>query len=126
MFFFFFFFVIVFSFFANNEIVYIETGEWPLEIRITKQQINFWLGIQNILANNPAHYISKLVNLGENTGYVKFYRKLVNTFSTSKNCVDTLRNNFKEKFSSKIQEAAREDEDSKLGTYMSVNPTLSK
>ena len=33
---------------TNNEIVYIETGLYPLFIRVKKQQMNFWNSIQNL------------------------------------------------------------------------------
>ena len=44
---------------TNNEIVYIESGEWPLEIRISKQQIKFWAAIQDIINTNPDHLYIK-------------------------------------------------------------------
>ena len=47
---------------TNNEIVYIESGEYPLEIRIVKQQLKFWTAIENIMNSDPNHYITKLVN----------------------------------------------------------------
>ena len=43
---------------VNNEIVYVESGEIPLEIRITKQQLKFWLAIQDIARDNPNHYLA--------------------------------------------------------------------
>ena len=39
----------------NNEIVYVETGELPLEVTIVKQQLKFWNTLQTIL-NTPDHY----------------------------------------------------------------------
>ena len=69
---------------TNNEIVYIESGEWPLEIRITKQQIKFWTAIQDIANTNPDHYIAKLVQIGESTDYIKYYKNLLNTYTDTK------------------------------------------
>ena len=111
---------------TNNEIIYVESGESPLEVRITKQQIKFWLSILDIAQENPNHYLAKLINAAEATEYVKYYRNLINIYTDSKTCNDTLRDNFKNKFSTKIREAATADVDSKLGTYLAINPTLSK
>ena len=112
---------------VNNEIVYIETGECPLEVRITKQQLKFWLSIQEIAHENPNHYLAKLINAAENTDYIKYYRNLENMYGDDiRSCNDTLKASFNDKFSSKIHETAEADSDSKLGTYLTVNPTLSK
>ena len=111
---------------VNNEIVYVESGEWPLELRITKQQLKFWLTITDITEQRPDHYISKLVRAADNTAYVKFYKNLATTFTETKKCVNILKNTFKTRFDSKIRDSARDDEDSKLGAYLLVNPTLSK
>ena len=46
----------------NNEIVYIESGEVLLEIRIAKQQLKFWSSIRNLMENNSDHYISNVGN----------------------------------------------------------------
>ena len=59
---------------TNNEIVYIESGEWPLEIRIIKQQMKFWTALEEIMSSDREHYIAKLVNIGESTTYIKYYR----------------------------------------------------
>ena len=109
---------------TNNEIVYIESGEWPLEIRIAKQQMKFWTAIEEIVNTDPDHYITKLVRIGESTDYIKYYRNLMNTHTDVKTCNDTLKRNFKDWFRDKFEKAAREDSDSKLGTYLMINPEL--
>ena len=111
---------------TNNEIVYIESGQRPLEVRIKKQQVNFWLSIKEIMVNKPDHYISKLVKLGENTPYIKYYNQLIDKFTSSANCTVSLLNDLEIKLSTKIRDAAMLDEDSKLGTYLAINPSLSK
>ena len=70
--------------------------------------------------------MAKLVNAAETTAYVKYYRNLENTYPDIKACNDSLQENFKNKFMTKIHEAAREDSDSRLGTYLEINPLLSK
>ena len=109
---------------TNNEIVYIESGERPLEIRITKQQMKFWIAIENIMNSDPNHYISKLVNVGENTEYIKYYRNLMTKYTDLKTCNDTMKNNFRSSARLKIERAAQDDSGSKLGTYLMINPEL--
>ena len=109
---------------TNNEIVYIESGEWPLEIRIAKQQMKFWIAIENIMNSDPNHYITKLVNVGENTEYIKYYRNLMTKYTDLKTCNDTMKNNFRSSARLKIERAAQDDPGSKLGTYMMINPEL--
>ena len=111
---------------VNNEIVYAETGEYPLEVRISKQQLKFWLSMKDIAQENPDHYLAKLINAAEATDYVKYYRNLENKYADIKTCNDTLQETFKHKFSTNIREAATADGDSRLGTYFTINPTLSK
>ena len=109
---------------TNNEIVYVESGEWPLEIRISKQQLKFWAAIQDIVSTNPDHYISKLVAIGDATNYITYFKNLANTYTNTKNCSDTMKNYHKSFIKEKIENAARSDPDSKLGTYFLVNPEL--
>ena len=109
---------------TNNEIVYAESGEWPLEIRIAKQQMKFWSAIEEIVNTDPDHYITKLVRIGESTDYIKYYRNLMNTHTDVKTCNDSLKRNFKDLLREKFEKAARDDPDSKLGTYLMINPEL--
>ena len=109
---------------TNNEIVYIESDELPLEVRISKQQLKFWTGIQDIVNADPDHYISKLVAIGEGTNYIKYYRNLANTYTDAKSCTNRMKTYHKETWKEKIEIAARADPDSKLGTYLMVNPEL--
>ena len=88
--------------------------------------MNFWASITNIIDSNPDHYIAKLVQMGENTAYIKHYRNLVQKYNNPVNCGKTLETKFKNDYISRIQEAEMRDVDSKLGTYNSVNPSLSK
>ena len=109
---------------TNNEIVYIESGELPLEIRISKQQVKFWTAIQEIMASNPEHYIAKLVRIGENTDYIRYYKTLIDTYKDTKTCYDTMKNNYSNTMKTKIESAARSDPESKVGTYLMINPEL--
>ena len=73
---------------VNNEIVYIETGSWPLQVRITKQQLKFWTSINKIVQGNSDHYISKLVSRASesNCSYLKYYKQLDEKNSNSDDC----------------------------------------
>ena len=113
---------------VNNEIVYTESGEFPLRVRIVKQQLKFWLSLQAFLEHKPQHYISKLINLGNinNIKYLQYYKDLQQQYTDPANCERILKNSIKMENDKSIQEAFVEDEYSRLGTYCLVNPTLSK
>ena len=58
---------------TNNEIVYLESGLYPLNIRIRKQQLKFWQSLTELLPNDQSNYIAKLLRLAVqyNIDYVK-------------------------------------------------------
>ena len=107
---------------VNNEIVYLESGEFPLEIRIAASQLKFWKSIRLLQQQNPDHYISKLVTLGENTNYIKYYKNLEETYIDPSSCSSTMRNTMHDSFVNKVRGSAESDPDSKLGSYLRVNP----
>ena len=107
---------------VNNEIVYLESGEFPLEIRISAAQLKFWVSICTLQQENPEHYISKLVQIADNTNYVKHYKNLLHQHIYPTSCISTMKKETFDTFTRKIQEAARNDPDSKLGSYFLVNP----
>ena len=111
----------------NNEITYIESGEYPLFIRITMQQLKFWLSLKSVL-RNPDHNITKLVNLAEhhNVSYIKYYKSLEHKYRNADSCKKVLQNEFKAKTAEKIKADATKDGDSRLGTYLRINPNLTK
>ena len=86
--------------------------------------MKFWAAIQDIVSTNPDHYISKLVSIGDATNYITYYKNLANSYTNTKNCSDTMKNYHKNIIKEKIENAARSDPDSKLGTYFLVNPEL--
>ena len=104
----------------NNEIVYIEAGVGPLQIKLSKQQLNFWLSIEEISQTKPNHYITKLVNAAADTDYIKHYKQLQQTFTTVEQCVESLETAFKTSSERKLRAAAEADADSILGTYILV------
>ena len=110
----------------NNEIVYVESGEKPLEVRITKLQLRFWMAIKDIVQTDPDHYISKLVIAAADSQYIKYYDQLLLKYPTVEQCEASLTNQYRTTYEEKIRTAAELDSDSRLGTYLSVNPTLTK
>ena len=110
---------------VNNEIVYLETGSWPLQVKVTKQQLKFWQSINKIMQENPDHYISKLVSLGTNCNFIKYYKHLGERYPNIEECGTALISDFKTSFETKVR-AASTDLDSRLGTYLTINPSLSK
>ena len=110
----------------NNEIVYIESGAWPIEIRIVKQQLKFWLSLQKFLEDHEGHYIIKLLVIAENYSYITHYKNLSRIYDSQQSCENTLKNNFKVKFTEKIRSVAAIDEDSRLGAYLRINPSFEK
>ena len=100
----------------NNEIVYLESGELPLDIRIVKQQINFWQSLQSMISNNPDHFLSRLVHTARDYPFVKYYVDLLTKYQ----------NEYRSKYEEKIRNDAANDLDSRLGTYLLINPTLEK
>ena len=109
---------------VSNEIIYIESGQMPHLVRISKQQMKFWNSIQNIIQNQPEHYITKLVTLATNLNsrYIKYYRDLQQRFDNLDVC---LNDELRRKYIDKITSDAALDNDSKLGSYLQVNHDLS-
>ena len=102
---------------VNNEIVYVESGEYPLEVRIAQQQIKFWSSMQMLSTTNPSHYISKLIAATEH---------LVQKYTDPDKCTDILSNEFRNTYFTKIRSAADLDINSRLGTYAYINPSLTQ
>ena len=77
---------------TNNEIVYLESGLYPLSIRIKAQQINFWIALQELIANDPSNHIGNLIRQAEreNTNYVTYYKRLFETYENSSICQKSL------------------------------------
>ena len=112
----------------NNEIVYLETGEWPLKVRIVSQQLQFWLTLQQTVLNKIDHYITKLVRIAENEElpYIIYYKNLQREYNDKERCKQSIEQDFRTKFEEKIREKYNSDADSRLGSYLQMNPDLQK
>ena len=108
---------------VNNEIVYVESDRYPLTIRIKKQQLKFWLSLQDL---DPQHHISKFILLAVNLNipYIKHYKNLETLYQNPKNCQDTLRADFTAETKVKFEREGNIDPDSRLGAYLQCNPLL--
>ena len=111
---------------TNTEIVYIEADRLPLNIRISKLQLNFWINLQSYLNDNPEHPLKGLIDLGlsMNIRYLKYYKNLDTTYTTPTECENILSNEFRASNRAKITTKANDDPDSRLGVYLLVNPNL--
>ena len=110
---------------TNNEIIYIETGKFPLHCRIQKLQIKFWLYVVRYIAEFPDSALSKVVKIGLDNSipYLRYYQNLVLKFDNPFRCEQTLNKSYTDLWKQKIVEASI-DVDCKLGTYYTVS-TLS-
>ena len=111
---------------VNNEIVYVESGEYPLQIRIVRQQLKFWITLQDYLAQNPQHYLQKLIDQADNVTYMNYYSELQRRYTDPASCEEMMKNELQAANEEAIRTAFTTDENSKLGTYLRVNPTLVK
>ena len=112
----------------NNEIVYIETGKWPLYPRIKKAQLKFWLFMKDYALEHPNSAFAKVLNIGSNCnmGYLRYYENLQTQFTDPIACQKSIEQDLFESFRRSMETALETDADSRLGTYYRVNPTLEK
>ena len=109
----------------NNEILYIESGKYPLRCRILKQQLKFWLSIQDYCERSPESALKHFIDVANELDlpYVKWYKSLESTYGSPEHCQRTLEDECRAKWRAKFEAAV--DIDSRLGAYAQVNPTLS-
>ena len=107
-----------------NEIVYIETDMCPVKCLVKRRQLKFWLSLNENLVVTSNLY--KLINEAKriNIPYIKYYESLAATYNTPDNCERVLREENFQKMKTKILNEFDKDIDSKLGTYLQVNPNL--
>ena len=110
---------------VNNEIVYMETGQVPLSVRIAKQQLAFWLKIQEKL-HDEEYYITKLVKQAVDLkiDFIIYYKSLQERFGDAESCEKQLKDEIISELKLKTEAAFAEDCDSKLGSYYQVNPSF--
>jgi len=109
---------------TNNEIVYIESGAYPLICTIQKQQIKFWRHIESYTETQPDAPLSKLVKYAKlvKLPYIMHYMNITEKYKSPENCYQSLTSSFTQSWSNKIR--TNSDENSKLGAYLKVNKNL--
>ena len=109
----------------NNEIVYIESGRYPLKCRIMKQQLKFWLSLQKYCEDYPESALKHFLDVARDIDlpYVKWYISLEEKYGSPENCQKTLEAEYATKWKTTFDDIV--DSDSRLGTYLQVNPLLS-
>ena len=80
-------------------------------------------GIIRIIDDN---YISRLITVAErnNVSYLQYYKDLTESFETPEACVNASKTEVWSSIEGKFRLTARNDIDSKLGTYFALNPLL--
>ena len=111
----------------NNEIVHIESGRWPLRAQIKSLQLKFWLQISTYIVDNPDSAVAKIYNIGvqSKSSYLHYYQKLERDYGEPKTCFESIKDNTFQSYKEKIALHHATDSNSKLGTYLQVNPSLS-
>ena len=110
----------------NNEVVHIETGRWPLRIRVKSLQLKFWLQMKVYISEHPESALAKVYNMGlqSKSPYLSYYLKLESEFGDPATCEKSLTEATLESYKEKITSQFNIDHDSRLGTYYRINPTL--
>ena len=111
----------------NTEIVHVETGRWPLRVRVRSSQLKFWLQMKTYITEHPESALAKVWNMGlqAKSPYLSYYLKLEREFGDPENCAESLTRATIEAYRQKITAQFNIDKDSKLGTYHLISPTLS-
>ena len=112
----------------NNEIVYIETGKWPLCSQLKKAQLKFWLYVNDYILEYPTSALAKVVRIGRerNISYLAYYEELKRDYGDPVSCQKRIESMYYDIFMQKLQSEFEKDVDSRLGTYYRVNPLLLK
>ena len=112
---------------VNNEIVYVESGQYPLSCTIQARQLKFWLKMIQFMNNNDESYLSNLIRTARtiHLPYIQYYDGLLDLYGSPENCLRTLQSNIRNKWQTTFTNAQSLDNESKLGVYKTINPNLS-
>ena len=106
----------------NNEMVYVESQRFPVRCRIARQQLKFWLIVQEYININPdsalKHFLDKA--LETNLPCIEHYKRLQLMNESPNKCLENHKNIFKDKWTSNLERSV-EDIDSRLATYKQIN-----
>ena len=108
----------------SNSIIYTESDTIPIENTIKCQQLKYWIKINEYGSNKPESHIWNIITTATHLEipFIKYYQQLESTYQNPIDCHAILKNEF---IDSVINEfSLSDDQDSVLGTYKSINPTL--
>ena len=110
----------------NNEIVHIESGKMPLQARIKGLQLKFWCQMKLYVTENPNSALAKVYGMGmtANSSYLRYYQRLESVYENPKACEERIEKEALNSYQEKIRSKHRNDNDSRLGTYLRINPNL--
>ena len=94
-------------------------------ILISKQQ-KFWNSLSEYLGENPGHPLAALIQQGKemNLKYVTYYENLAREFHTPEELQKQLIEKYHNAWGESIRQKAGNDEQSRCGVYLLVNPGL--
>ena len=107
-----------------NEIVYVESGMYPVKSLIKKRQLKFWLSLNEnlVVTSNLYKLIEKAKRI--KLPFIKYYESLATSYNTPENCERFFREEYLQEMKEKCNAEYVKDPDSKLGSYIQVNPDL--
>ena len=84
---------------VNNEIVYAESGKYPLKCRILKQQLKFWIYLRDYCERSPDSALKHFLEVANQIDlpYIKWYQSLEERYTTPENCQRSLEAEFNAK-----------------------------
>ena len=93
---------------------------------VKSRQLKFWMTLQEDMMNKPDNYLSRLINkaIEKKIPYVLYYKKLADTYKDDKTCKNTLKEQYLDSWTSRVEHCSSDDSESKLGVYKQINPNL--
>ena len=111
---------------VNNEIAYIESGQYPLECEIKSRQLKFWQSMKNYAFENQQSYFNRILTtaIDMNIPYITYYQHLENTHHTPRSCFENIKLQYHHSWKNKINNSFIIDREAKLSVYKSLNHDL--
>ena len=97
---------------TNTEVIYLESDRYPLAIRVSKQQLRFWITLTDYLGENPEHPLAALIERGRelNLKYVAYYDNLKREFQTPEELHKQLIERYRNGWEANIRQKAGNDD----------------
>ena len=78
------------------------------------------------VTENPNSALAKVYGMGmtANSSYLRYYQRLESVYENPKACEERIEKEALNSYQEKIRSKHRNDNDSKLGTYLRINPNL--